>query len=185
MDKQAWDRKYKLKTSNPLPDPAELLRKNVNLISGGRALDIGMGTGQNAIFLATHGCDVIGIDRSATAVSLAKKHAKKHGVSLTTIAADILTYDMPENYFDIILNFYFLERSLIPKIKKSLKKNGLLFFETYTIEQSRFGGPKNPDYLLNPDELLLFFLDFLVLFYYERIEKTKAIASLIAEKVKS
>ena len=44
-----------------------------------------------------------------------------------------------------------------------------MFFETYTTEQRQFGGPSNPDYLLNPNELLLSFLDFFILFYHERI----------------
>ena len=95
----------------------------------------------------------------------------------------VLSYDIRENHFDVILDFYYLERSLIPKIKKGLRNNGLLFFETYTAEQSRFGHPRNPEYLLKPNELLNFFLDFFILYYHERIEESKAVAGIIAQKI--
>jgi 2-polyprenyl-3-methyl-5-hydroxy-6-metoxy-1,4-benzoquinol methylase len=183
MKKKEWEKKYKSKTIDKEPDAAALLRENTHLFSGGTALDIAMGMGQNAIFLASHGYKVTGIDRSSSAVSLSRENAEKKAVSLRTVEADILTYGIRENYFDVILNFYFLERSLIQKIKKGLKKNGLVFFETYTTDQSRFGGPKNPDFLLKPNELLNCFLDFFIIFYHERIEEKKAIVSLIAQKV--
>ena len=183
MNKKEWEERYKSKTADKEPDAADLLCKNTHLFSAGTALDIAMGMGHNALFLASRGYKVTGVDRSGTAVSLAQEHAKKKAVSLHTVEADILKYDIRENYFDVILNFYFLERSLIPKIKKGLKKNGLVFFETYTTYQSRFGRPRNPAHLLKTNELLAFFLDFFIIFYHERIEEQKAIASLIAQKV--
>jgi SAM-dependent methyltransferase len=183
MDNKEWEEKYKSKTSTDTADTADLLLENRHLLSSGKALDIAMGAGQNALFLASLGCDVIGVDYSASAVSLALEQAKKQGGRLTALKADILKYNIKEDCFDIILNFYFLERSLIPKIKKGLKKNGLVIFETYTADQARFGHPKNPDYLLKPNELLSFFLDFFIIYYHERIDETKAIASLIAQKV--
>ncbi len=183
MKPKEWEEKYQSQTSGSIPDAAELLQTHVHFIAGGRALDIAMGTGQNAVFLARHGCDVTGVERSSTAVSRAQRHAKNCGVSINAVETDIMAYDLPQNCFDIIINFYFLERSLIPKIKNSLKKNGILFFETYTMEQQKFGRPNNPDYLLKPNEILTSFLDFFIILYHERIERSKAIASLVAQKL--
>jgi SAM-dependent methyltransferase len=183
MDERVWEDKYKIEALDDLPLPAALLQKNAHLIAGGKALDIAMGAGQNAVFLASRGCDVTGVDRSESAVAIARRLAARDSLDLTAVTADVLTYPLPESCFDVIINFYFLERSLVTAIKQSLKQRGLLFFETYTIEQVRFGRPRNPDHLLKPNELLAWFLDFFIIFYHERVEEGKAIASLIAQKI--
>jgi len=67
----------------------------------------------------------------------------------------------------MVLNFNFLLRSLIPKIKKSLKLGGHVVFETFLIEQQDIGHPKNPAYLLGHNELLELFRDFRILYYRE------------------
>jgi tellurite methyltransferase len=60
----------------------------------------------------------------------------------------------------------------------------MLVYETYIIDQVRFGKPQNPDYLLRYNELLHTFRDFRVLRYREGIiEVKKAIASILAQKV--
>lgn len=169
-------------------EPASFLKENFSKLPQGIALDLAMGVGQNAIFLAENGYEVVGIDSSQVAVEKAKAYAKEKGVSIQAIQADLATYTLPENEFDVVLNFYFLERSLIPQIKKTLKKGGMVMFETYTMEHQKFDKPFNPDYLLQENELLLSFIDFKILFYEEGVvEKDgikKAIASLLAEKVK-
>jgi hypothetical protein len=117
---------------------------------------------------------------------MAQEYAHDKGVSIDTVAADMLAWPFPEKHYDVILNFYYLERELAPRIKAGLKKGGLLFFETYTLDQQQFDGPHNPDYLLKPNELLESFLDLFVLFYHERIEPNgscRAVASMIARKV--
>lgn len=47
----------------------------------GRALDLGCGTGTNAVYLATHGWDVVGIDFSPKAISLARARATASGLT--------------------------------------------------------------------------------------------------------
>ncbi len=183
MNKKEWDKKYKSKNPGEEPEVPSLLVENRHLLSGGTALDIAMGMGQNAAYLASCGYDVTGIDNSPSAVLLASEVAVKRGVSVTAVEENILKYDIKHNCFDVILNFYFLERNLITKIKNGLKKNGLVFFETYTTEHSRFRCPENYDFLLKPGELLTFFLEFFIIFYHERIEEKRAVASLIARKV--
>ena len=91
--------------------------------------------------------------------------------------------------YDLVVNFYFLSRSLLPRMKKGLKKGGKVIFETYTLEQKTLGteGPKQAKYFLKPNELLRLFKDFRILFYREGIfregGRRKAVASLIAERV--
>ncbi len=188
-NERAWEEKYSIKTLADVPEPAAFLLEHAACLElAGTALDIAMGAGQNSVFLAQRGYTVTGIDRSQAAVAHAREYARYKGVSIAAVSADMLEWPFPENHFDVILNFYFLERDLVPRIKAGLKKGGLLFFETYTLDQQRFDGPHNPDFLLKPNELLESFLDLFVLFYHERIEPDgkggyNALASMIAKKV--
>lgn len=72
--------------------PPEVL---VKLVDSGkvkpcRAIDLGCGTGNYVIYLATRGFDATGIDLSPTAIDIAKKNAAKKGVKCRFIVADIL-----------------------------------------------------------------------------------------------
>ena len=69
--------------------------------------------------------------------------------------------------YDLITNFNFLERALIPKMKTALKPGGHMIFETYLIDQKELGHPRNPAFLLGHNELLELFRDFRVLYYRE------------------
>lgn len=133
----------------------------------GRALDIATGKGRNALFLAEKGFRVEAIDASETALQEAQKRADEKGLRVAFRQADVTTVEFSDTTYDMILNFNFLERSLIPKIKRALKLGGYVVFETYLVEQRVLGHPKNPLYLLGHNELLEFFRDFRILYYRE------------------
>ena len=183
-DKEKWDERYKDASSDS--GPASLLLDNAHLFAKGKALDVAMGLGNNAFFLAAQGYAVTGVDISSVAVTRVKERAGENGLAIQALEADLAEFPIKDENYDLIVNFYFLDRTLFPKLKKGLKKNGIIFFETYTMEQRQFGGPSNPDYLLKPNELLLSFLDFFIIFYHERIileKEPRAVASLIAQKI--
>ena len=141
-----------------------------------------------ALFLAEQGFEVEAVDISRTALARARGQALSRGVRIKTVAADLDSFSLPAGRYDLILDFYFLDRRLIPGIKKGLKKGGMVVFETYTTEQKGLSptAPSRPEYLLKPNELLRLFRDFHVLFYREGVfregGRRKAIASLIARK---
>jgi len=66
-----------------------------------------------------------------------------------------------------VVNFNYLQRSLIPQIKAALKVNGYVICETYLIDQPAIGHPKNPAYLLEHNELLNWFREYRVFCYRE------------------
>lgn len=185
MIDQTWDEKYG-QESDVSKGPSLLLKQQIHKLPRGMALDLAMGTGRNAIFLAENGYIVDGIDSSEVAVEKVSSFAQRESLPIHAKHADLTNYRIPENTYDVILNFYFLERSLFPQIMKGLKQGGMLLFETYTIEQPKYGRPHNPDYLLRPNQLLQSFMDLHIIYYHERIDKqtggTKAIASLLAQK---
>ena len=188
-DQKRWDERFKGsefafgKEANPF------LKKRIHLLPKGKALDIAAGEGRNAVFLSQHGFDVDAIDLSEMGLRKARKLAKETGVKIHTILADLNTYKIEKEQYDLIANLYFLNRHLIPKMKKGLKNGGRIIFETYILEQRKLGtgGPKHPRYFLKHNELLKLFHGFRILFYREGIFKEggrrKAVASLIAEKI--
>jgi 2-polyprenyl-3-methyl-5-hydroxy-6-metoxy-1,4-benzoquinol methylase len=165
-------------------EPARLLVENVELLPKGRALDVAMGAGQNAIFLAKMGFDVEGVDISAEAVNTALSSARNAGVTIRVQVADLEgNYHVEKGVYDVIICFNYLQRSLIPQIKDGLRKGGMVVYETFIVDQTQFGKPRNTEYLLKHNELLNMFRNFRCLYYREGIvESRKAVASIIAEK---
>ena len=165
--------------------PAEFLVDNISLLPKGRVLDIAMGEGRNAVYLAKMGFEVEGVDISSEAVNVAVDSARKAGVIIRAQVVDLeKDYHIQEGAYDVIICFYYLQRSLIPQIKNGLRLGGLVVYETYIVDQIQFGKPSNPDYLLKHNELLHVFGEFRCLRYREGVfEGPKAIASIIAQNV--
>ncbi len=166
-------------------EPAPFLVENVGLLSRGRVLDIAMGSGRNAIYLAQAGFEVEGVDMSPEAVSTALKSAKEAGVTLKAEIADLESdFHIQKGAYDVIICFNYLQRSLMPQIRDGLRPGGVVVYETFIIDQAQFGRPRNPDYLLKYNELLDVFRQFRVLRYREGIiENQKALASIVAQKL--
>jgi len=164
--------------------PVQLLVDNIDLFPRGRALDVAMGNGRNAVYLAKKGFEVLGIDISPEAVKRSLDLAVKCGVSLRTRVVDLeQNSHIEEKAYDLIICFNYLQRSLFPHIKEGLRTGGMVVYETFTVDQARFGKPKNPEYLLKHNELLRMFLDFRVLRYYEGLIKDeRAVAGIIAQR---
>jgi len=165
--------------------PAQFLVENTDLLPRGRALDVAMGSGRSAIYLAKMGFQVEGVDTSREAVEAALARAVKEGVSIQTRVEDLekIPY-IDEEAYDLVICFNYLQRSLMPQMKNWVKPRGMLVYETFIVDQVKFGKPRNPDHLLRHNELLHTFLDFRVLRYREGIiEGKKAIASILAQKV--
>jgi tellurite methyltransferase len=166
--------------------PARWLVDNIDLLTPGRVLDVAMGAGRNAVYLAKLGFQVEGVDIAVEAVAKARRLAEKGGVSLTARVGDLEgSYIISPDTYDDIICFYYLHRPLIEQIKQGLKPGGIIVYETYLTDQSQWGKPQNPDHLLCHNELLAMFRDYRLLRYREGvIEPRKALASLVAQKVK-
>jgi tellurite methyltransferase len=168
-DKTRWDRQH---SSSPGADqPSSFLRQILESdawhIPRGLALDVTAGKGRNSIFLAEMGFNVVGIDISTIALAEARRSAEKKSLEITWQQADLEQIELPTAAYDLIVNFNYLQRSLLPQIRRALKPQGQIIFETYLIDQQAIGHPKNPAYLLNHNELLEHFRDFRVLCYRE------------------
>lgn len=173
--------------------PDELLKKYVHLFTKqappGPILDLASGSCHNGIFLAQKGLKVICCDISAEALESAKKAAQGQGLDIDFWQVDLERKGinpLPEDFFAGIVVFRYLQRPLIPCIKKALKPNGIMMYETFTIEQPQFGKPHNPDYLLEPEELISWFRNWKVYHHFEGIIRnpSRAVEQIVCQRLK-
>jgi SAM-dependent methyltransferase len=118
---------------------------------GGRVLDVACGGGRHARYLAQLGHAVEAVDRDAAAL------ATLTGVDgIATCAADLENGQWP--YADVrfagIVVANYLHRPLLPRLIEALARGGVLIYETFAAGNERYGRPRNPDFLLQPGELL-------------------------------
>jgi tellurite methyltransferase len=191
-DQLKWDKQHGGATSSSEP-PSDFLRQMLAedawQLRRGRALDIACGRGRNSVYLAEQGFDVVAVDISPVALNEARARAEYERLSIEWRQADLESAQLEDTDFDLILNINFLQRSLIPRIKRAVKIGGHVIFETYLIDQKEIGHPSNPDYLLRHNELLDHFRDLRVLYYREGRSSENGVSSyragILAQRIDS
>jgi SAM-dependent methyltransferase len=112
--------------------PNEFLMEMAKERKPGTALDVGMGQGRNAIWLAQQGWDVTGFDPAEKAVALANETAKRLGVAIKTEVKSIEDFEFGENRWDLILLSYTVGGREIPDVlQRALKPGGLAIIESF------------------------------------------------------
>jgi SAM-dependent methyltransferase len=96
---QAYQARPPWDIDGPQPDLARLLE--AGLIQG-RVLDLGCGTGENALHFASLGLDVTGLDASAVAIARAQAKARQRGLAARFIHGDALHLAVLGDTFDTI-----------------------------------------------------------------------------------
>ena len=171
--------------------PAQLLESHIDLLRHdslpGSILDLAAGDCHNAVFLAQFHLKVIACDKSQEALHRGQRMANRLGVTIATWPVDLEVEGpspLPEDVYGGIIVFYYLYRPLIPSIRNALKAGGILIYETYTVDQPRFGRPHNPDFLLKPGELRQWFDDWSIIHDFEGIRQDpeRAVAQIVCRK---
>jgi SAM-dependent methyltransferase len=103
----------------------------------GRALDVAMGQGRNALWLASQGWAVTGFDISAIGMEVARTEAKKRGLIIETFVSPYEDFDWGKEKWDLILFSYFFPQAALPKAWESLKPGGLILVEGFHIDTAR------------------------------------------------
>ncbi len=166
-DRLRWNVRYHQKKRRPDVRPS--VQRFHQLAAKGKALDLATGLGENALFLARSGFTVFAVDISDEAVlPLARRHP-----NLIPVCLDLDEWDIPTNFFDLIINIRFLNRRLFPQIIEGLKPGGVLIAETYLVGSSTSHTSSCRDYLLRPNELLHAFLPLRLVHYNEEISTQK------------
>ncbi|WP_417840904.1 class I SAM-dependent methyltransferase [Terasakiella sp.] len=115
-------------------------------------LDLACGKGRHGRFFLDHGHKVLFVDQNVDGLS-----------DLSTVeAAEILQCDLEDGrdwpfeheQFAAIVVTNYLYRPHLPFLAPTLKQGGVLLYETFALGNEKFGRPRNPDFLLHPNELL-------------------------------
>lgn len=70
-----------------------------------RAIDLGCGEGDNAVFLAQHGFSVTAVDFSSTAIAKAKRKAEAAGVGVDFVIDDLTHLSRVSGKFDLLVDY--------------------------------------------------------------------------------
>lgn len=154
---------------NKHPDqPSAWVRRFAPLIApGGTVLDVACGSGRHARYFAGLGHPVDAVDRDAEGLA-----GLAAAAGVTTRQADLENAPWPfagRRYAGIVVANY-LHRPLFPHLVEALAEGGVLIYETFMVGNERFGRPSNPDFLLQPGELLGAFLELLSIVAFEQGE---------------
>jgi len=147
-----WENLYRNEKVQTMPWYNEILDTDLEQelekrkIRTGKILDLGTGPATQAIQLSTRGLNVTGSDLSSAAIQRAKKvYANSDVVFLVD---NILNSKFGNNEFDYIFDrgcFHVLpvnkRSTYVEKIKRILRKDGLLFLKCFSIKEEREEGP--------------------------------------------
>jgi SAM-dependent methyltransferase len=135
-----FDRIYKSATPNFDTRPNALLMSATDGRTPGRALDIGMGQGRNAVALAVKGWTVTGFDVSAEGLAVARAQAARAGVTLTAIEDTDEHFDPGTNQWDLIAVIYgpgsIAEPAYVARLLRALKPGGLVVVESFASDRT-------------------------------------------------
>ncbi|MDE3104187.1 MAG: class I SAM-dependent methyltransferase [Acidobacteriota bacterium] len=161
-----WDERYATPGEAFGEAPNDFLHQQEPLLrqrlGGGpaRALCLGEGEGRNAVWLAGLGYDVTAVDLSRVGLANAHRLAARHGVLLTTVQADLATYELGESQWDLIVSIWChlpppLRQRVHGAVLQALRPGGLLVYVAYTPGQPArgTGGPGNPELCPSAAEL--------------------------------
>jgi tellurite methyltransferase len=185
-DRNRWNSRYTCEEFILGEQPSLFLAENIEVIAslcpGKRAFDIACGEGRNSIFLARHGFAVTAVDISEKGLEKARQWAEREGLTIDLQHADLENYDFTST-FDLIINFNFLLRDLIPKMVAALNAGGVIVFDTI-LDAPNAPVPHKKEYLLQPGELFRIFQGFAgeILRYEERPLDASPTAKLIFHK---
>lgn len=118
-------------------EPNALLVEAVRNRKPGRALDVGMGQGRNALFLSRNGWEVTGIDSADEGIRQAKAEAARLALRLTAEVSTFEAYDFGKEKWDLIVLTYEPTKAIAPKVAQALRPGGIVVVEDRHLETRR------------------------------------------------
>lgn len=149
-----WNQRYAGDDFAYGTEPNSFLLQNAKLLSG-PVLSLAEGEGRNAVFLASLGLDVLGVDSSDIGLAKAQRLAASKGVAIRTEIADLTVYEPAENCYGSVVSIFAhlpsdVRKRLYPLVERCLKPGGILLLEAYSKAQisKTTGGPRDLDLLM-------------------------------------
>lgn len=159
QDRLKWNKRYAGEGYFIGPHPSDFLVERIDMIEslvpGSKALDIACGEGRNSIFLAYRGFSVTGIDIADEGIAKATRRAIEEGLEISFLRADLEVCPL-NGPWDLIINFNFLIRDLIPRTVAALNSGGIMLIDTL-LDSPALPGEHNPAFVLQAGELSTIF----------------------------
>jgi SAM-dependent methyltransferase len=158
--REDWDRRYSGVENLWSARPNRFLVAEVEDLPPGRALDLACGEGQNAIWLASRGWTVRGIDYSGVAIAKARARAEREGIDVEFLEGDLLEYEPEPSAFDLVLVLYLHMaaeevNTVLVRASRALAPGGtflLLGHDLLNLTEG-VGGPSDPGVLFTADDI--------------------------------
>lgn len=146
--KDWWEQRYNLNSGFLYSkEPSPFLVDHIKLLKKGETLDLAMGEGRNAVYLAKNGFNVTGIDFSPTACDRAKALAYENNVKLDIKNQTLDFFLIPLMKYDtIVISNFHPHQSIVKNLVRGLTVGGTLFIEGYTKEQITHGKGFKPEF---------------------------------------
>ena len=142
-----------------MDSPSEWVVRWAPRVERGPVLDVAAGAGRHSKLFRDLGFEVVAVDREPAFLE-----------KVRSVRADLengTPWPFEGRRFGAIVVTNYLHRPLFPKLVESLEEGGVLIYETFMQGNERFGRPSNPDFLLQPEELLKAFSSLQVLGFEE------------------
>ena len=157
--KKFWNERYQSESYLYGVEANTFLRDNIGLLRE-PVLSIAEGEGRNAVYMASQGLSVLGVDYSETGLKKAEALAQANGVEIETKVTDLMEFQPENNYFGAVVSIFAhlpsaIRNRLYPRVESSLKSGGIFLLEAYSENQLArdTGGPKDLDMLMTVEKL--------------------------------
>jgi SAM-dependent methyltransferase len=164
LEIERWNRILTSPTPAFNTKPNAYLVQMTNGVPPGKALDVGMGQGRNALYLAQQGWEVTGFDPAEKAVAAANAEARRQGLKLTTLTVGDEEFDFGKGQWDLVVLSYVSLRHLEQRVFDSLKPGGRVIVEGFHRDATK-NGPIGGGVVFDTNELLTIFNKFRILHY--------------------
>jgi len=156
IDRDFWNDAYKQDPDQVMVGD-HLLDQELEGLPVGTALDLGCGSGANALKLAERGWSVVGVDWAEHAIDLAKRSAREKGLDATFTVGDVTTWEPPARY-DLVISTYALpggedSRRALQTALKALAQGGTLLVAEWDRSMAEAWGFGEGE-LLSPEEIV-------------------------------
>lgn len=154
-DRERWNRRYAAGEGPAHFQSKGFLLEHADLLAGRQAMDVACGLGGNTLYLASRGYCVDAVDISEVGLVQARREAHRRGLQhkIQFVQADMDHWSLPPERYDLILVFFYLNRSLMPRLVKALRPGGLLFQANRNMRFLQVRPDFDPGYLLHIGEL--------------------------------
>ena len=183
-ERKKWDARYAEGDHPSMGVRPFLLDQSEAIPPDSEVLDLACGLGGAAIFLATMGHRVTGVDVSKVGLLHAERKAREAGLAdrVTFIQADLDDWDPGVDRWDAVHCAHYLDRAVFQRVKRSVRPNGLVIFEMLTDKNVALGHFRSATFLAKPRETLGWFADWDVLYFREQVMDGIAEAHLLARR---